>query len=102
MELTANEAAQRPADHSARVGSFGQSAGKQVDIVDVPIDALQGSDCSSIHHVTELVKVLDGRKTAEFAPLVVARNAVIAAVLDNLCRQIQTSALKRLTAIKFP
>ena len=92
MELAANQAAQSPADHGARVGRLGQSAGKQVDVVDVTVDTLQSGDGGAVHHVAQLVKSLYGRQSAEFAPLDVARNAVIAAVLNDLSGQIQSGA----------
>lgn len=91
MELTSDQAAKSPADHSARIGGFSQSTGEQINVVDVSIDALQSGDRGTVHHIAKLVKSRDSRKTAELTPLDVARNAVIAAVLDNLSSQIQSS-----------
>lgn len=51
MELTANEAAQGLSNNSARVGCLGQTAGEQVNIVDVLIDAPQGSNSCTIHYI---------------------------------------------------
>lgn len=51
MELTANQAAQSLSNHSPRVRGLGQASSKQVDIVDVSVDALQGSDSGAIHYI---------------------------------------------------
>ena len=93
MELASDQAAKSPTDHGARIGGFSQSTGEQIDIVDVAVDALQSGDRGTVHHVAKLVESRHGRKTAELAPFDVARNAVIAAVLDDLSSQVQSSGL---------
>ena len=97
MELTTDEAAQSPADYGAGVGGLSQSTGEQIDIVHRAVNALQCSDGSTIHYIAELIEILNGRKSAKFAPFNVARDTVIATVLDNLCSQIQTGTFMILT-----